>query len=166
MESRWSSSGRSTILARWQAQQGYGSSLEEHDIGVKEIILFDQVALERHDYTATKAERIRCSQKWGFSMNAEGFQLLQQQRPDYEAAERECQRLQGKHMAETKQLCAPIFPSKQRRQNPNQQFEGSEDYDYVVDRKTRWKCYKEWQKGLPHTSSSSSSSRQTSSWKN
>ena len=33
----------------------------------------------------------------------------------------------------------PIHPSKQRRQNPNQQFEGSEEYDYVVDRKTGWK---------------------------
>ena len=28
------------------------------------------------------------------------------------------------------------------RQNPIQQFEGSEDYDYVVDRKTGWKWHK------------------------
>ena len=34
----------------------------------------DQHALERHDCTATKAERIRYSQKWVLSINAEGSQ--------------------------------------------------------------------------------------------
>ena len=69
-------------------------------------------------------------------------------------------------MAETTQLCKPIHPIKQMRQNPNQQFEGSEDYDYVVDPKTGWKWYKEQQENLPHTSSSSSSPWQNSSWQN
>ena len=64
------------------------------------------------------------------------------------------------------ELYKPIHSSKQMRQNPNQQFEGSEDYDYVVDRKTGWKWYKEQQGNLPHTSSSSSSSWQNSSWQN
>ena len=77
---------------------------------------------------------------------------------------RECQRLQDEFMAETKQLCTPIHPSKQRRQNSNQQFEGSEDYDYVVDRKTGWKWYKEQHWDLAQTSSLSSSSWQNSSW--
>ena len=39
-------------------------------------------------------------------------------------------------MAAKGQLFTPIHTSKQRRQNPNQQFQGSEEYDYVVDRKT------------------------------
>ena len=55
---------------------------------------------------------------------------------------------------------------KQMRQNPNQQFEGSEDDDHVVDRKTRRKWYQEQQGNLPHTSSLTSSSWQNSSWKN
>ena len=42
-------------------------------------------------------------------------------------------------MAETKQFYKPIHPSKQRRQNQTQHFEGSEEYDYVVDPKTGWK---------------------------
>ena len=63
-------------------------------------------------------------------------------------------------MAAKGQLYTPIHPSKQRRQNLNQQFEGSEEYDYVVDRKTGWKWYKEQQRDLPHTSSSSSTSWQ------
>ena len=47
-----------TILSRWKAEQSYWSSFEEHDIGEKEIILYDQIDLEKHDTTATKAERI------------------------------------------------------------------------------------------------------------
>ena len=62
-------------------------------------------------------------------MNAEGPQLPRQLRQDYKEAKRECQRLQDKHMAETKQLYKPIHPSKQMRQNPKQHFEGREVYD-------------------------------------
>ena len=86
-----------------------------------------------------KAERMQNSKHRVISINAEGPQLPRQQRPDYASAKRECQRLQDVDMGETKQLYKPIHPSKQMRQNPNQQFEGSEDYDYVVDRKTGWK---------------------------
>ena len=53
-----------TILARWQAQESYRISLKDRDIGEKEMFNYDQLALERHDYTATKAERIRYSQNW------------------------------------------------------------------------------------------------------
>ena len=101
--------------------------------------------MENHDYIATKAERIQNSKHWVLSINAEGPQLPRQQRPGCAAAQRECQRQQDESVSETKQLYKPIHPSKQMRQNPNQQFDGSEDYDYVVDRKTRWKWYKEQQ---------------------
>ena len=66
------------------------------------MMLYDQIALENHDYTATKAERIQNSKLWVLSINAEGPQLPRQQRPDYAAAKRECQRLQGEYMSETK----------------------------------------------------------------
>ena len=155
-----------TVLARWTAQESYRRSLAEHNIGEKEIMLHDQLALENHDYIATKAERIQNSKHWVLSMNADGPQQPQQQRPDCAAAKRECQRLQDEYMKEIKQFYKPIHPSKQMRQNPDQQFEGSEDYDYVVDQKTGWKWYKEQQGNLPHTSSSSSSSWQNSSWQN
>ena len=62
------------------------------------------------------------------------------QKEDYNVS-RICQPLQDKHVTETKQLFSPIHPSKQRRQNPNQQFQGSEEYDYVVDRKTGWRWF-------------------------
>ena len=58
---------------------------------------------------------------------------------------RECQRLQDEFLAAKGQLFTPIHASKQGRQNPNQQFQGSEEYDCVVDRKTGWRWYKEQQ---------------------
>ena len=48
-----------TILAKWKAQESYRRSLAEHNIGEKEIMFYDQIALEYHDYIATKAERIQ-----------------------------------------------------------------------------------------------------------
>ena len=155
-----------TILSGWKEQESNRTSLAKHNIGEKEIMLHDQIALDNHDFIATKADRIQNSKHWVLSINAEGPQIPRQHRPDYAAAKRECQRLQDTFMADTKQLHKPIHPSKQMRQNPNQQLEGNEDYDYVVDRKTEWKWYKEQQGNLPHTSSSSSSSWQNSSWQN
>ena len=106
------------------------------------------------------------SKHWVLSILADGPQQPRQQRTGNAAAKRECQRLQNEYMAETKQFYEPIHPSKQMRQNPDQQFEGSEDYGYVIDRKTGWRWYKEQHGNLPHTSSSSSSSWQNSSWQN
>ena len=137
-----------TILARWKAQESYRRSLAEHNIGEKEIMLYDQLALENHHYTAAKAERIQNSKHWVLSVNAEGPQP-QQQRSNYVAAKRECQRQEDEYMAETKQFYKPIHPSK-----------------HVVDRKTGWKWCKEQQGNPPHTLSSSSSSWQNSSWQN
>ena len=157
---------RQCLLSRWKAQESYRTSAAKHNIGEKETMLYDQIALESHDYMATKAERMQNSKHCVLSINAEGPQLLRQQRPDYAAAKRECQRLQDEYMAGTKQFYKPVHPSKQMRQNPNQQLEGSEEYDYVIDRTTGWKWYKEQQGNLPHTSSSSSSSWQNSSCQN
>ena len=39
-----------TILSRWYEQEGYRKSLAEHNIGEKEVMLFDRIALERHDF--------------------------------------------------------------------------------------------------------------------
>ena len=85
-----------TILSRWKADEEYTKSLGFIGIGEKEIMLHDQIALDKHDYTATRAERIRNSKRWVLSINDEGPLLPRQQRPDYEAAKRECQRLQDK----------------------------------------------------------------------
>ena len=44
-----------TILSRWYEQEGYRTSLTEHNIGEKEIMLYDRIALERHDFSAARA---------------------------------------------------------------------------------------------------------------
>ena len=47
-----------TLLSRWFAQEGYRKSLEEHNIGEKKsCFTIVSIALERYDYTATRAER-------------------------------------------------------------------------------------------------------------
>ena len=38
--------GFPTIFARWQAQESHRSSLKDSDIGEKEVIVYDQLALE------------------------------------------------------------------------------------------------------------------------
>ena len=48
-----------TILSRWYAPEEYRKSLAEHNIGEKEVMLFDRIALVRHDFSATKAERLQ-----------------------------------------------------------------------------------------------------------
>ena len=137
-----------TFLARWQEQESYRSSLKDHGIGEQEIIIYDRLAFERHDFSATKAARMRYSQNWVLTLNAEGKQPPRQLRPDYEEAKRECQRQQDEFMAAKAQLFTPFYARKQRRKNPNQQFQGSKAYDYVVDRKTGWRRHKE-QQGRP-----------------
>ena len=56
-------------------------------------MLYDQIALEKHDYTAMKAERIQNAKHWVISINADA-QIMPQQK-------RGCQRLQDEYMAET-----------------------------------------------------------------
>ena len=56
--------GHPTILARWYAQEGYRRSLAEHNVGEKEIMLYDRVALERHDFSATRAELLQNAKHW------------------------------------------------------------------------------------------------------
>ena len=58
----------------WYAQEEYWTSLAEHNIGEKELMLYDRIALERHDHTATKAERTQNTKHWVLCLNADGPQ--------------------------------------------------------------------------------------------
>ena len=77
-----------TILSRWKAQESYRTSFAKHNNGEKEIMLYDQIALENHDYTTAKVERTQNSKHWVLSINAEGPQLPRQQRPDHAEAKK------------------------------------------------------------------------------
>ena len=90
------------MLSRWYACDECRKSLS--DIGWREnhIILYDRIALEKHIYTATRAERIQNSRNWILTANAEGgTHLRPNQRPDFAEARRECKRLHDENMART-----------------------------------------------------------------
>ena len=114
---------------------GYRRSLAEHNIGEKEITLHDRIALERHDYTVTRFERQQKAKRW---VNADGPQNALQQRREFAVALKRCLKMQDARLAETEQTLIPIHPQHQQRQRQNQQFEGRENFDCLVDRKNGW----------------------------
>ena len=71
------------ILSRWQEQQGYRRSLVEHNIGEEKIMLYDCIAVERHDYTATRVERLQNAKHWVLRLNADGPQKPLRQRQEF-----------------------------------------------------------------------------------
>ena len=57
--------------------------------------------------------------------------------------QKKCLKMQDAHLAETEQTLIPIHPQHQQRQRQNQRFEGGENFDYCVDRKTGWRYDRE-----------------------
>ena len=98
-------------------------------------MLYDSIALEKHSYVATRAERIQNSKHWVLTLNAEGPQQPLNRRPDFAQAKRECKRLHDEHLARTQEESRTISRSQQVRQRKGQQFKGNEEYDYAVDLK-------------------------------
>ena len=127
-------------------------------------MLHDRIALERHDYTATRAERLQNAKHWVLRLNADGPQKPLRQRQEFADALKQCLKMHDAHLAETEQTLIRIHPQHQQRQRQNQQFEGGENFDYHVDRKTGWRYYRE-PRGNPLAASSSSTSQwQDSQW--
>ena len=150
-----------TILSRWYEQEDYRQSLAEHNIGEKEVMLFDRIALERRDYTATKDERRQNAKRLILRLNADGPQKPLRQRQEFAVALKKNPSNVRRSLGETQQSLRPIRPEHQQRQRQDQQFEGGENFDHCVDRKTGWRYYRE-PRGNPSAASSSSSS--TSQW--
>ena len=117
-------------------KKGYRKSLAEHNIGEKEFVLFDRIALERHDFSATRAERLQNAKHWILHKNADGPQKPLRQRPEFAVALKQCLQMQDAHLAETHQSLRPIRPESQQRQRQDQQFGGGQNFDHYLDRKT------------------------------
>ena len=112
-----------------------------------------------------KQREFQNSKRWILTANSEGrTQQSLDQRPAFAQAKRECKRLHDEHLTRTQQEYRPIPRSQQVRQRKEQQFEGSEEFDYVVDPKTGWRFQKESRGCLP-TASSSSSHWDRNHWK-
>ena len=111
-----------------------------------------------HVKTATRAERLQTANHWILRLNADGPQKPLRQRPEFAVALKPCLKMQDAHLAETRQSLRPIRPEHQQRQRGDQQFEGGENFDYYVVRKTGWRYYRE-PRGNPSAASSSSTSQ-------
>ena len=142
-ESHW----RSTILAKREW-----------------VMLFDRIALERHDFSATKAERLQHAKHWILRLNADGSQKPLRQRPQFSVALKQCLKMQDAHLAETRRSLRPIRPEHQQRQRDDQQFEGGENCDYYIDRKIGWRYYRGPRENPSAACSSSTTQWQHSQW--
>ena len=108
--------GHQTILSRWCACDEYRKSLSDIGRRAHHITLYDRIALEKHIYIATRAERIQNSKHWIITANAEGGTQLQlNQRPDCAQAKRECKRLHDEHLTRTQQEYKDIPRSQQNK---------------------------------------------------
>ena len=124
-----------TIFSSWYALEGYRKSLAEHNIGEKEVMLVDRIALERHDCSASRAERLQNAKHWIPRLIADVPQKPPRQRPEFAVTLKQCFEMQDAHLAETQQSLRPISSENQQRQREDQQFEGGENFDYYVVRK-------------------------------
>ena len=116
----------------------------------RKVMLFDRVALERHDNTATRAERLQNAKRGYFVWLTGPKSIFDSEKDDA-------------HLAEKQQSLRPIRPEHQQRQRQDQQFEGGENFDYYVDRKTGSRYYREPRRN-PSAASSSTTSKWQTSW--
>ena len=72
----------------------YRDSLAKHNNGEKKVMLFDCIAFERQDFTATRAERLQNAKHWILRMNADGPQQPLRQRPEFAVALKQCRKMQ------------------------------------------------------------------------
>ena len=108
--------GHPTKLSRWYASESYRKSLSATGWKEHSILLCDRIAMEKHIYIATKAERIQNSKHWILTANAEGgTQQPLNQRPDFAPAKREGKRLHDEHLARTQQKYRDIPRSQHIR---------------------------------------------------
>ena len=62
-------------------------------------MLYDRIALERHDFSATRAERLQNANRWVLRLNADGPQKPLRQRPECVDALKQCLKMQDAHLA-------------------------------------------------------------------
>ena len=105
-----------TILSRWYEQEGDRKTSAEHNIGEKEVMLFDCIAVEKYDCTTTKAERLQNAKHWIPRLNADGPQMRLRQRPEFAVAIKQYFKMQDAHLAATLQSLRPTRPEHQQRQ--------------------------------------------------
>ena len=125
------------MLSRWYACDEHRKSLS--DIGWREhhIIFYDMIALEKHDYTATRAERIQILENWILAAQMLKEELSHHSINDPTVLKRK--ENANDCMTSTWQRTQQEYRDIPRSQR--QQYEGHEDLDYVVDPNTGWRLH-------------------------
>ena len=120
-------------------------SLADHNIGEKEVTLFDRIALERHDFSATRAERLQNAKHWILRLSADG----PKKKKTSSTATRICRCIET--MPEYAR-CSPggnaaISETDTSRTSTASTTRSAirrrRNFDYFVDRKTGWWYYRE-----------------------
>ena len=107
-------------------------------------MLYDRVALEKPIYKATRAERIQIANDWILTASSEGgTQLPLNQQPDFAQAKRECKRLHDEHLTRTNKNTEIFLAVTKEDSEKGNNFEGYEDFAYVVDPNKGWRFYRQ-----------------------
>ena len=131
----------------------------------KKIMLYDRIALERHDYTATRTERLQKAKNWVLRLNADGPQKPLRQRQEFADTSTQCLKIQDAHVVETEQTQIPIRRQHQQRQRQKSANQKRRKLRLLC-RSQDWRYFTEPRRNPRGASSSSSSTSQwpTSQW--
>ena len=155
-----------TILSRWYGDEEYRKSLSA--IGWKEhhIMLYDRIALEKHIYIATRAERIQDSKHWIVTANAEGgTQQSLNQRPDFAQAKRECKHTIARraHGKNPTRIQSHSSQSTNKTAKKGNNLKATKTLTTSLTRKTGRRFFKQSRGNLQTTSLGSRANLQTAS---
>ena len=133
-----------SILSRWCADAANRKSLSDIEWREHYVMLYDRVALEKPIYKATRAERIQIANNWILTASSEGgTQLPLNQQPDFAQAKRECKRLHDEHLTRTNKNTEIFLAVTKEDSEKGNNFEGYEDFAYVVDPNKGWRFYRQ-----------------------
>ena len=149
-----------TILSRWYAQEKVPRFVGKARYRRKRSHAFRSHRSWKTRLYSSESWAVAERQTWILRLNADGPQKPLRQRPQFAAALKQCLKMQDAHLAEMQRSLRPIRPEHQQRQRQNQQFEGGENFDCTVDRKTGWRFHRGPRGNPPAASSSSSSTMQ------
>ena len=99
-------------------------------------------------------KRRRWEKNWQIVVNKEGKQGPMRQRPDFCEAKHTYRQLHKEQVESTGEGNSSIHPADQTRQSDRQQFEGFEEYNYMVHPRTVWNMIHQQVRLHPRTGSS------------
>ena len=135
-------SSHPTILPRRDDQDEHRKPLAEHNIGGKEVMLIVRISLERHDFTATRAEWLQNAKHRIFRFAAYRLQEPRRQRPEFAFASERCLEMKDPHLAENATISV-TDTSRTLITSTTRTFRRRRNFEYYVGRLIGWPYYRE-----------------------